>query len=306
MTQDFVPDMPQAPILLPGDARMLFVPGAMRAGWKWLTQLLDASPHVHSPVIREVGYFNGLYGVDADQVYGQRLAHIRKMIERVSETPSHHDVPTFQRLARNLDLMPMFAAPGDDHDLYVDYMTRSHEGQAYVADFTRAYARLERTAFAQMARIGSARFIYILRDPLTRLWSQFKASARTAQDTDALAEDCSQQALAFLMKDEIPVDCDYAGTLHELLSAVPDDRVHIAFQETLDRPESLYQISAFLDIPLPEPVGNRRPNASPPVDIPPEIARRLVDLLLPQYRFALEAFGDELPKPWLDTIDRYT
>ena len=307
MTDTSVPAAALDPVGLPAGASMLFAIGAPRTGHLWLYHLLAGSGHVHVPAVREVGYFDAIYGAPTEKVFRQRVTHMRTALDALGDTPSPDLGPALQRFARLAELMPMYGAARDDHDLYVDYVTRGHGGQRLIADFSRGYARLDREGFAQMGRIGSARFIYILRDPLSRVWSQFRATAsKTAPDPAALAEDCNQRALKLLMTGEIPVESDYAGTLHELLSVVPDGRVHIGFQETLDTPASLHQIAAFLDIPHPEVPRLRRPNASPPAQPDPEIAQRMVDLLLPQYRFALEAFGDELPRAWLDTIDRYT
>ena len=299
---------PGAPVPLPDGARMVYGLGAARAGLSWLAQVLRMSRTVHVPRNREVHYFDALYGPEAVASYRRKVTVLRRTLDRLGDRPRPEDAEAFRTLANLAETLPIFTDPVH-HSGYVGYLTlRKGPRHSLVGDFTPGYAALEAAAFAEMARIGEARFVFQMRDPLARLWSSIRAGAATgagAGGGEGFAEVCRAAAEDMLDRGALPPAGDYARTLRELLQAVPEERVGLFFHETQFTPDEMGRLGTFLGVTLPVNQGRNVIRAAPPADLPDSLARDLVMELLPQYRFALEVFGDELPAAWSETLDRY-
>ena len=163
-----------------------------------------------------------------------------------------------------------------------------------MADVTPAYALLPVARLHQMAGIAAdVRFLYLLRDPVARLWSQARMIARRAVGDVA---EFPARAVAEMraLLDRIAAGTrereDYAGIITRLRAAVAPERL------MLTRP-GLARLCAFLGIRVAPADFDKRVLEGAPLPLAEDLRARAQGLLRPQYEFVARLFPD-LPESW--------
>src|SRR5690606_12763205 len=146
------------------------------------------------------------------------------------------------------------------------------------------YARLSRGDFADIARIhANTRFIFIMRDPVDRLWSgirhEFKVYGRDdqkamlAEFAKALEEPDSRHFQR----------SDYRRTMQELEAAVPIERILYLFYESLFSAQNGQRVADFLGIPSIEWQGAHKVHVGVPagIGLPEDLLRRACGAFAP-------------------------
>lgn len=191
-----------------------------------------------------------------------------------------------------------------DHDAYAALLNFGNPGRRVVGDVTPSYMLLGRRSFADMAAVHpNARFIFIMRDPVDRLWSgvrhRTRAWARDPRGGPEVALRAFDDALADPMNADLRRS-DYARTITELEAAVPADRILYLFYESLFAPEQIARVSEFLGIaPFPADFAERthegvKYDARPD----PEQMQAARAALAPTYDLVFERFGAAVPEAW--------
>ena len=66
----------------------------------------------------------------------------------------------------------------DDLSPYISYLLHGRTSEQIICDVTPSYSMLSAERYAEMASIGRAKFLFIMRDPISRLWSQIRIRIR--------------------------------------------------------------------------------------------------------------------------------
>lgn len=291
----------------PAGARMLFGIGAQKAGTSWLHALLRRSAEVHAPPSKELHYFDVMAG-RADEALRLRVEQARVLAGRLSACPGPANRAALRQLRETAELLEIYTGAPGAPGPYLDYLLKGWAGQRIVADITPAYAILDTPHFAEMAAIGRARFLFVLRDPVARIWSQVRmaVAARGGSEPGARASACRDRAIHLLESQRLPGlgRSDYARTLAALEAAVPRARIHCCFHEDLVAPErsaaTVAALCRFLGIPRLEPDPHRPVNRGAALPLPPDLEARLRAALAPQYDAMRARFGPALPAEWRD------
>lgn len=291
---------PQEPLLLYGV-------GATKAGTSWLYRYLHDHPQCHLRTIKELHYFDTF---DADARAAQLTAFRgrRRQFERAlvaaEEAGQGWKVRNMERrLADFADLIPLIDAPRGADDLaYASYLMEGAGKADVVADITPAYGLLDERMFARMAALSDgARFVYLLRDPVDRLWSHVRMQAHRQRQEGEVFELKARRILNRVLRKgletHLPARGDYAGSLERLWSAVGRDRVHVGFAEALYAPGGTNDLCRFLGIAPQEPPDRTPANAGPQAPIDPAQAAEARRFLAPQYDWVARNIG-ALPKEW--------
>jgi hypothetical protein len=273
-----------------GAPTLLFGVGATKAGTTWLYQHLAGHPDCHLRKIKELHYFDAL--------------ETGSLARQVTIQQQHLDGPGRKTQARRRDLLDWIAVLErgvEDLPAYLGYLTAGAGRKRLVADITPAYALLPEARLRAMAGLlPDVRFLYLLRDPVARLWSQVRMmasrAAASARDTSRLA----RRFLARLLSGEAPPDdyrLDYAGAIRRLGAAVAPERLLIGFTDEVISAEGIGRLWAFLGIgPGPAAVAERVfPGV--PLAITAAQAKAAREFLAPQYAFVEAHFG-RLPASW--------
>lgn len=276
--------------------------GAQKAGTTWLHGQLQKHGQVHF-ARKEFHYWDAIRSpfVELKTVpLGPLVPFLRRhrsgLLERVGRLH-----PRAREAA--LGWQMLLSSPSD-HAAYMRALVLGKRGQRIVGDVTPAYSLLGRRSFADMAALHpNTRFIFLMRDPVDRLWSGIKHRTRPWHDDPKggfqTALDAFENALDDLFNTDLRRS-DYARTITELDAAVPADRILYLFYETLFQAETLERICSFLGIdPFPAAFSERTHAGVQYEEKPsPEMMSRARQVLAPSYDLVFERFGEAVPESW--------
>lgn len=184
---------------------------------------------------------------------------------------------------------------------YLDFVERGRSHQRIVGDFTPAYSLLPVVELAELARLRpDVRFIYLMRDPVRRLWSHVRmmAARRTGNGTAS-----QRRCLRILRRTRlgrepsIAARSDYRRAIEALSDATQDGQVLLAFYEDLFTETAPKQICEFLGI---RPLASDRKtlvHEGQAIDLPEEHRAQARLWLAPQYDYVAKVKG-RVPETW--------
>lgn len=271
---------------------ILYGVGATKAGTSWLYRWLSGHPECHLRGVKEVHYF--------DTAEAARWAKRAEELE-AERTQAAAQGARASRLADLDDLIALFRAEADAA-AYRAYLDDGRGGARVIGEVTPAYGLLPEARLRQMDSLGDARFLYILRDPVARLWSHVRMIARRRDPSGEVTEERAGRILARTLRgdeDHIMARGDYRGAMERLGAAIPAARRLVVFFEEMIFGDATARICGFLGIaplaPLAAPVHT---GASLPIT--PDQARAARAALAPQYDYVASAMG-HLPPAWAAT-----
>ena len=211
-----------------------------------------------------------------------------------------HEQARIEARIRRLEALQDFFSIRD-LESYVDYMTRNSCGTAAFGEITPSYALLPSRAFAEMdGALPGARYIFIMRDPVDRLWSQVRYAAQRSKYPEKKPNRLFRKALQY---PEFVGRSGYQRTITELERVIPPARILYLFFETLVSPETgpaeIRRIESVLGLQRRETEPERfitPTNASREDELIPKNEVAAVQLLVPEYKFVSERFG--IPSGW--------
>lgn len=294
-------------LLEPGEVpeRILFGIGAQKAGTTWLADQIAASPDVYMP-IKERHYWDVIRApyiqwdrpkrVEPEGIVDRELASLHVLRARLK----HGRLGERRETARRA----RFRGPYGDHRTYLATLAIGNPGRKVVGEVTPAYALCGRRTFAEMAELApDVRFVFVMRDPVDRLWSGLRHRHRSRIESGEWGERDLLAAFDALIDDPYDPDfrrSDYARTLEELEAAVPGARILCLFYETLFEEKAMHRLADFLGIaPLRAALGQRS-HAGPALGggPSPALVRRAREALSRTYEAVASRFGDEVPAAW--------
>lgn len=282
-----------------GEPTVLYCVGATKAGTSWLYRHLSQHPDCHLRSIKELHYFDMLEA-------GSQRRMTKRLRERIlllkSSIADGDTRPTLKRQLRDAEAwLDLISRPEADIPAYVSYLTEGRGERPVVADITPAYALLPEARLSQMQDAAPrTRFLYLLRDPVSRLWSQARMLAtRRADDMAAFPARAAQMLEGMLesIRNGLPDREDYIGAITRLKAAVRPERLMLLLQDEMMTAPGLSRLHAFLGIADREGDFDRRVHEGTPLAMPDDLRARAQAALRPQYDFVARLFGD-LPDSW--------
>lgn len=276
---------------------LIYCVGAAKAGTSWLYEVLFKHPDCHFTALKELHYWNSLdlgRGNYYRTLLIQRLAEVK---ERHAAEPEGTALHSYQigAIADIERWLATFDGKTPNHGGYLDFLGRGRAGARIIGDFTPAYAGLTRKGMKRMVGVfEKVKVIYLLREPVDRLWSHIRMDAGRGN-----AELAREKFDEFLKGGEqnVAMRSNYRQTINRLKDVVPEGCLHIEFYERLFTPEAIARLLAFLGIaPIEVPFGERY-NASGHVSLDDDRRAAAQAVLAPQYNF-IERFMGELPAEW--------
>ena len=283
-------------------ATLLYGIGAAKAGTTWLYRYLARHPEVRLPAVKELHYFDTCEtGKFERQV--QRMTRERR--RRKARLPTG-DARLDKRLAaRGLGLYRMAERdPRGPQRCRLSRFLNHNAGEArLVGDITPAYATLSEASLRHMAGLAPVtRFVFLMRDPLDRLWSNIRmAAARKGGDFAADAGALLDKVLGG--GDRTMADrCDYAGTLRRLGRAVDPSRCSPGSTRRCSSPARWRGLCGFLGIAERPADSEARVLAGDDLTMTEAQRARAMAWLAPQYDAVARAMGP-LPARWTDNME---
>jgi hypothetical protein len=175
---------------------------------------------------------------------------------------------------------------------------------------TPAYSLMPKDRLQTMTGVsGQMRFVYLIRDPLARLWSHVRMIASRVKDPTGFAAEavaCLNRILSGDLSGEgagIVARGDYARIIPKLKRAFGARDLWIQCQEEMMTVPGLQRLSAFLGL-TPKLDGlDKRVHEGQALALPEDLANRARAWLRPQYEFAATAFP-VLPEAWRRNIEK--
>ncbi len=283
------------------DVTLLFGIGATKAGTSWLQYYLERHAQVHLWPHKELHYFDSLDQKNlmwqVDQLCEKRMGLRAKMKDATDEQKKRlrFEVMEIDRwfgvLCRGKE------APG----AYMAFLKRGRGNKSVVGDITPAYALLSEDRLRAMHGLNPVtKFVYLLRDPLSRLWSNIRMMASWGDGSDRTMQDCADWIFDRWIKgneEALNARCDYVGPLTRLTQAVPERDRYIGFYEDLFTQTSVSKLCQFIGIEATQAPLDKKVHQSVHLTFDPTRRALAAEKLAPQYKFVETMFGT-LPDRW--------
>ena len=295
------------------DPAILYCVGATKAGTSWFYRLLHDHPDCALPAVKEAHYWDTFAAADrAKQLaaFDLRLQELRAARAEAAAADRGWQIRNLdRRIADMTGLIAVLAGDRRDDAAYLDWLTQGRGTARLYADMTPNYATLPD---AQLERMVTAspltKVIYLIRDPLDRLWSHIRMQAHRQRQSHEIYEKKANNILFRMLnrgqETHILARGDYAGVIEKLRRVVPADRLMVAFAETLLTPEGLARVCAFLGI-APVDVPAQAVHDGRPVLMLEKLRPRAQKLVFEQYDWVARNVGP-LPQNWHDNCVRMT
>lgn len=290
------------------DAVFMFCVGATKAGTSWLHDQLRNHPDCRLRTIKEYHYFN----LKEPHHWENRLAELQAEMDDLSALPdaeqSHF---RRERLADLRAWQPVIAARQIDVARYRDFhLAQLGTGQV-VGDLTPAYALMPGKDLSVLATVArDVRVIYLIRDPLARLWSHLRMAASRAfpDNFDAAAKDLLTRTLAGQTEGGIQGILrrgDYRSILPKLRRLFDPAKLLVMFTEDLMTPSGFARMLDFLGLRPMQAQFDQPVHQGRALAFPAPQRRAALQVLRPQYDFIASEFP-ALPDLWQRNLNEAT
>ena len=267
--------------------------GAAKSGTTWLHRYLAAHPECHAGPVKEMHWFDS---AEADS-WTWRLKSLRTEIERARGRGERDRASRIARFAAHVERGER------DDGTYLSILSEGAAPGALRFEITPAYSLLPEEALRRMAALeeGTARFLFVMRDPVGRMWSNLRMAAKRRGGSEGeigrRAHDLMHAALDPDGADHRARSA-YAAILPKLLAAIPRERLHLAFHEELFTQRSLDALTDFLGIARRKGALRRRVHTGRAMPLDDDLAARARVLLDPHYAATRRIMG-RVPDAWM-------
>ncbi len=269
--------------------------GGMRCATSWLFHYLHSLPEVSVSPIKELHFFNAKF--PNNSLSDMNVLALKRLEVHASRVGNPVDnllyEPSFQA---SIDRVQMIY----DDDAYLGHFARIMTPETKVlCDVTPAYAVIGQEGFAFMKRLLAKegvdlKILYIMRDPIDRLWSQL----RHMQQTNPAA-DVATRWLEALQSEPIMARADYQATVNDLDASFAADELLYLFYEELFTEPALGKLCSFIKADYrPGNSEERRNQTELDWEMTEEARSAILNKLSPQYAFCRGRFGDLIPAQW--------
>lgn len=278
---------------------LFFCVGAAKAGTSWLHRQLSDHPDCHFRAIKELHYFDAIEGGRLERQIDHHRAQHSALRDRLAVQGAPATASQKRRFKDRADWLEVLAK-GESEAAYLAYVQQGAESGQVVGDMTPAYALLPEARLKGMAGLThDVRMVYILRDPIERLWSHVRMIAARRDDAGAVTAQRCANILKRVFRgeeDQIAMRSDYAGALTRLTASVPGGQLLIEVFEDMIAGPGFERICAFLGLsprePTPAPV-----HAGQTLAMTADQRQAAARYLAPQYDAAARVLGG-MPEAW--------
>ena len=279
---------------------VFFCVGAAKAGTSWLHAQLAAHPECHFRAIKELHYFNAIDGGFLREEFRKHKRWQKDLLERLASSGQAPTTAQAMKLADRGAWLDVLEAREEDTEAYLSYLSNGSEDAKVVGEMTPAYSLLSVDRLRGLSDLApDVRFLYLLRDPVERLWSHVRMIAGRRDPSGQVEPESCAAILNRTIggeETEIARRSDYAGAIERLVAAVSPKRLLIEVFEEVVSGDGLARICDFLGI------GRVAPDKTPiyagqALEMSPAQRKLAMNWLAPQYRAAEAALGRR-PETW--------
>jgi len=249
--------------------------GAQKAGTSWLYNTLSKNDNVNLGFMKEYHVWDYVFS----DLCADFKAHVKK-----PDSPSI----AMRRM--------MQASP----DVYTQYFQSLINAKVNVTgDITPSYSMIDQSGLEQIAAIltgagFNVKVIFLLRDPVERIWSAVRMEQRNRlRKGEQLDEKfCERLVKQYLGYKSHVARSDYKTTVQNITKVFDENEIHFQLYENLFERESVARLEQFLGFHLDAVDFSERVNESPEVQRSQAMTDFLFDFFAPQYEFCRDKFPD--------------
>lgn len=292
---------------------LLYGVGATKAGTSWLYSALRAHPECRLRAVKETHFWDTRADATAQlAAYERRRAHFADVMQAaIAAGQGKKAANAGRHIAALEQLMTAVGTSGAQGEAaYWRWLTDGAGDARLVADITPSYALLDEATLARMCAFRPVtKVIYLVRDPLARLWSHVRmivsrmGGAANPNDFARLANALLQRIIAKGARPEIVARGDYRGAVGKLQRVVPEGDLLVEFAEKLTTPLGWHRVCRFLGLHATTPHGDRKVHAGQKAEIDAGLRPQALVFLKDQYEWAARNLGP-LPQAWQDNLAR--
>jgi len=293
------------------DPTLLYCVGATKAGTSALYRYLHDHDACKLPPVKEAHYWDTF---DADlrdkQVvaYTRRLAELRDARVVAEVAGQGWKVKNMTRRIKSMTtLIDVLKGDRTDDLPYAAWLLDGADDAALVADMTPNYALVDDATLQRMADLSATtKFVYLMRDPIERLWSHVRMQARRfRQDDEVYAKKANNilwRVVNAGQETHLAERGDYAATVSKLRRVLPEGRLFVGFAETLFSVDGLKRLCAFLGITY-QPFIAERVHEGEAVQMREDLRAKVAAFLQEQYDWVAMNVAP-LPDHWQQSLKR--
>lgn len=293
--------------MLPKNMQIIYCVGAQKAGTSWLFDQLQKSRDVHGGFVKEMHYFDTLY-LPSDQNHSTtRLETLNALTKSIKPGFAPGNAKRLRQIRQVTHQLACFGAEKGDHKEYVRSLIEGRTTERALLDFTPSYSGLPVEGFKDMASLGATKFIFVLRDPVSRMWSQIRMRTKmlgTAKDDEDFHRISVEHARHLKEINRYPniFRANYVRTIERLEQAVPTEDIKYVFYEDMFQQDTIDHICAFLDVGPVAIDAEKQVNLGKAIPLDADIRALIGAELRVQYDGIMKRFGDAVPQKWHDTL----
>ena len=218
--------------------------GAAKSGTTWLYDIMRHHPALYFTPEKELHYFFSRHGTL------NRLTR-PKRYNRFCATLGHAQNWTHPRFRRHVNWYLRYLDDPVNLDWYKRLFKTAKPDQ-YWCDFSPSTSLIPAVGFKEIYNLApSAKLVFLMRDPVDRLWSHIKFHMASIGRAEELERFSQQDYIAAVDDFHLAVRGDYGSQYHELRSVFPPEQIKVIFFDDIRRnpAEVLAKVETFLEIP---------------------------------------------------------
>ncbi len=286
--------------MVSGPPTLLFCAGAVKAGTSWLYEYLRDHPETYFRTIKEMQYFDRL----AERSLGGRIRKLDQEIagfEAELEDGRAKWVPwVLRQIGDRAEYRQVLQSGPEPTAGYLRYLTAGAGDKRLAGEMTPEYGLLPVEKMRAMNALApDVRWVFLMRDPVSRLWSHVRMLVRRKKPPAAgFAAACEAKFDEVLAGRAVDVSerGDYVAIHGRLVQAVAPEKRLVTFYEHLMSPEGIDRVTGFLGLSNHPARADRLVHPGIAAEMPEALRQRARDWLRPQYDFVAATFG--LPAEW--------
>jgi hypothetical protein len=190
-----------------------------------------------------------------------------------------------------------------NHLEYKNYLLKNFSGQKAVGDLTPSYSTLNKRAFTEISSLTTCvKFIFIMRDPVERLWSAIRMQAsQISLSRNDLNHNCQKILNELREKPDhfMLTRSDYKSTITALDNSIKSENILYIFFENMFNNQVLKELCDFLGIRFRElNTVTKIVREGDRVYLSNSDRLFLNGVLKEQYNFLENRFGKFIPDSW--------
>lgn len=287
-------------------SKIVYFIGSSKCGTTSLHSAISKNPDVHAPPGKEIHYWSWVRPPFLkESTLQKRLFEMQNPFTRSIFWAASTINPSWRNKYVRLKFYEtMLSSDIGNNAAYLEYLKWGRGKEPVTVDFTPNYCLLGKETFREMAALAEdTKFVFIMRDPVERLWSSIRFENRFkawhAEKARALLNARLEYALSDPF-DNLVRKSRYDEIIDRLESSVGSQNCLYLFYENLFETEELNKLSSWLgispvEITASEPLNVGSFSKLAPFDHLLKAAQRN---FAPTYNYVRQRFGTRVPNGW--------